>query len=72
MDMSEEENAMLVALRHGNMPRDEDPIAKALEARGLVERVRGRNSWDLTPSGAVHVAEQDRKMNPPRPIKDPL
>jgi hypothetical protein len=56
-DMSDDENAMLVALQHGNRPRDEDPVAKALEARGLVGRSSDGSSWELTPSGAGYVAE---------------
>jgi hypothetical protein len=55
-DMSEDEHAMLVALQHGNTPRDEDPVAKALEARGLVGRSSDGRSWELTPSGAGYVA----------------
>ena len=56
-DMSDDEKAMLVALQHGNRPRDEDPIAKALEARGLVERTGDGSSWELTPAGVGYVAD---------------
>jgi hypothetical protein len=55
-DMSEEENAMIVALRQRNSPRGEDPIAKALEARGLARRTNG-GSWELTPAGSDYLAE---------------
>ena len=33
--LSEDEIAMMVALHHGNEPSPEDPLCKALEARGL-------------------------------------
>jgi hypothetical protein len=55
--MSEDETAMIVALSHGNAPRTDDPIAKALEARGLFERAADGDPWHLTPSGAGYLAE---------------
>lgn len=56
-DMSDDEKAMLVALQHGSTPREEDPVAKALEARGLVGRGSDGRSWELTPAGAGYVAD---------------
>ena len=38
MVLSEVEDAMLVALQNGNMPRDANPIALALDARTLMGR----------------------------------
>ena len=32
--LSEDEIAMIVSLHNGNEPRSEDPVCKALEARG--------------------------------------
>jgi hypothetical protein len=56
-DMTDEENALLVALYQGNEPRAEDPVAKALEARGLAQRADDGRSWVLTPSGCRHVSD---------------
>lgn len=56
-DMTEDENAMVVALRHGTEPRAEDPIAKALEARGIARPTEQGDSWELTPEGDAYVPE---------------
>ena len=55
-DMTEDENAMIVALQHGTEPRVADPIAKALEARGLARRT-AQGSWELTADGKAYVPE---------------
>ena len=54
--MSEDEVAMIVALDHGSEPRLDDPICKALEARGLARRSE-RSSWELTREGTEHLTE---------------
>jgi hypothetical protein len=54
--LSEDEDAMIVALRQGHSPRGEDPIAKALEARGIARRTQD-GSWELTPAGSDHLAD---------------
>lgn len=51
-DLSEEEIAMLVALQQGRSPRAQDPLCKALDARGLLRFEAG--SWTLTPAGAAY------------------
>ena len=56
-DMTDDENAMIVALQHGTEPRAGDPIAKALEARGLARLTEGGESWELTPDGKAYVPE---------------
>ena len=53
--MSEDEVAMIVALDHGNEPRLDDPVCKALEARGLA-RSAG-SSWELTPEGSERLTQ---------------
>ena len=55
--MSDDENAMLVALHNGNNPRDEDPLAKALETRGLAARADDGSAWQLTPAGTAYLTE---------------
>jgi hypothetical protein len=54
-EMSEDENAMIVALHHGNQPSPDDPVAKALEARGLAQRSGA--SWELTSEGTEYLAK---------------
>jgi hypothetical protein len=53
--MTEDENAMIVALHAGSQPNPDDPLCKALEARGLARRSHA--SWELTADGVDHVAE---------------
>lgn len=55
--MSEDEQAMIVALHHGSQPSVEDPMCKALEARGLAQRSAESSSWELTPGGVAYLAE---------------
>jgi hypothetical protein len=53
--MSEDEDGMIVALSHGSEPRLDDPVCKALEARGLA-RSAG-SSWELTRLGAEYLSK---------------
>jgi hypothetical protein len=55
-EMSEDEIAMVVALHHGNHPSPDDPVCKALEARGLAQRSADA-SWELTLDGTEYVAK---------------
>jgi hypothetical protein len=55
-EMSEDEIAMMVALHHGNKPSPDDPVCKALEARGLAQR-SAVASWELTLEGTEYVAK---------------
>lgn len=48
---------MIVALCNGTRPRAEDPIAKALEARGLARRTEQGDAWELTTDGDSYVPE---------------
>ena len=56
-DMSEEEIAMIVALVNGQDPAGEDPLCKALEARGLVTRTDAAG-WTFTEAGAAFCKER--------------
>jgi hypothetical protein len=54
-NLSEDEVALIVAMQGGFEPRAEDPLVKALEARGIArgEPDRG-NAWSLTDSGFAY------------------
>lgn len=54
--LSEDEIALIVALHHGNDARPDDPLCKALEARGLAHRSK-ESSWELTQAGVEYVAQ---------------
>jgi len=56
-EMSDDEKAMLVALHNGNDPREEDPLAKGLETRGLAARTNDGSAWQLTPAGSDYLSE---------------
>jgi hypothetical protein len=54
--MSEEEIATIVALHHGNPPGPDDPVGKALQARGLARRSADA-TWELTSEGEEYIAQ---------------
>jgi hypothetical protein len=50
--MTEEEVALIVAMQGGFEPRSEDPLVKALEARGFAHAGQtSGDAWTLTESG---------------------
>jgi hypothetical protein len=63
-DMSEDEDAVIVALHNGSEPSGHDPVCKALEARGLARSAK--SSWELTPAGVDYLAQLgERTARPP-------
>lgn len=54
-DLSEEEVALIVAMQGGFEPRPDDPLVKALQARGLARtgEASGR-AWSLSDPGAAY------------------
>jgi hypothetical protein len=55
-NLSEEEVALIVAMQGGFEPRAEDPLVKALEARGIVRasKAHGEKAWSLTDTGVAY------------------
>ena len=58
-NLSEDEVALIVAMQGGFEPRAEDPLVKALEARGIA---RGQtdhgHAWSLTDLGVAYRADR--------------
>jgi hypothetical protein len=54
-NLSEDELALIVAMQGGFEPRAEDPLVKALEARGVARAspTKGK-TWSLTDSGVAY------------------
>jgi hypothetical protein len=52
-DISEDEVALILAMQGGFEPRADDPLVRALEARGLASEASG-HAWSLTESGVAY------------------
>jgi len=54
-NLSEDEVALIVAMQGGYEPRAEDPLVKALEARGVARASQTNGqTWSLTDAGVEY------------------